>query len=116
MGIIEEMNINYLKKEIPNFMVGDRIKIHYKIVEGDKVRIQIFEGDVIRRKNRSNFKSMITVRKNSYGVYVERFFPLHSPMIDKIEVVRKGKVKRAKLYYLRELRGKKAKIDEQSRY
>lgn len=116
MGMIDDLNKPLLKTEIPSFSVGDRIKVHYKIVEGDKVRIQVFEGNVIRRKNRVNFKSMVTVRKNSYGVYVERFFPLHSPLIEKIELVRKGDVKRARLYYLRELRGKKAKIDEQARY
>ena len=116
MGIIDEFDNEQIKEEIPEFCVGDRLKVHLKIVEGNKERIQVFEGDVIRRRNRKNLRSTFTVRKNSYGIYVERIFPLHSPMIDKIERTRRGKVNRAKLYYLRKRHGKKAKIEEKSIY
>jgi len=115
MGIIEDIDKKQCKPDLTDFAIGDRLRVHLRIIEGNKERIQIFEGDVIRRRNRSNLKSTVTVRKNSYGVYVERIFPLHSPMISKIEVIRKGKVNRAKLYYLRKLHGKKAKIEEKAR-
>jgi len=98
-----------LRSDIPDFKVGDTIRVHAKIIEGDKERIQVFEGAVISRANAGN-RATFTVRKVSYGVGVERIFPLHSPRIDKIEVVMKGKVRRAKLYYLRELSGKAARI------
>lgn len=101
----------YLKDGIPEFRAGDTVKVHVRVVEGKKQRIQIFQGVVIARKGGGSRESF-TVRKMS-GVYgVERIFPLHSPSIDKIEVVRRGKVRRAKLYYLRELRGKAARIEE----
>jgi len=100
-----------MRTDLPEFRVGDTIRVHVKIKEGDKERIQVFEGVVIARKN-GDLRSTFTVRKTSFGQGVERIFPLHSPVIDKIEVAKKGKVRRAKLYYLRALRGKAAKIKE----
>ena len=111
MNIIDVIEKENLKSNVTPFNVGDTVKVHVKIVEGDKERIQIFEGDVIARKHGS-VRETFTVRRMSYGVGVERTFPVHSPRIDKIEVLKKGKVRRAKLYYLRELSGKKAKIKE----
>lgn len=99
------------QKEIPSFSPGDTIKVHVKVKEGDKERIQIFQGIVISRKGGGS-RSMFTVRKISGGVGVERMFPLYSPTIDRIEVERHGRVRRAKLYYLRDLRGKAARIEE----
>jgi len=95
--------------EIPEFRAGDTIKVHVRIVEGEKARIQVFQGDVIARRNRSN-RSSFTIRKISQSVGVERIFPLYSPVIAKIEVVRRGRVRRAKLYYLSDRRGKAARI------
>ncbi len=103
-----------LKQGIPAFRVGDTIRVHAKVVEGDKERIQIFEGVVIGRQG-SGAREAVRVRKLSYGVGVERLYPLHSPMIDKIELAKEGKVRRAKLYYLRGLRGKAARIKEKER-
>jgi large subunit ribosomal protein L19 len=103
-----------MKQGITNFRVGDTVKVHAKVVEGDKERIQIFEGVVIGRQG-SGVREFVRVRKLSYGVGVERLFPLHSPMIDKVEVAKQGKVRRAKLYFLRELRGKAARIKEKER-
>ena len=103
-----------LKEGIPSFRVGDTIKVHAKVVEGDKERIQVFEGVVIGRQG-AGAREAVRVRKLSYGVGVERLFPLHSPMIDKIELAKQGKVRRAKLYFLRELRGKAARIKEKER-
>ena len=100
-----------LRSDLPDFRVGDTVAVHYKIVEGDKERVQIFRGVVIKR-HRSGLRSTITVRKVSFGVGVERIFPLHATIVDHIDVVRRGKVRRAKLYYLRELRGKAARIKE----
>ena len=100
-----------MRTDLPEFRVGDTVRVHVKIKEGDKERIQVFEGVVIARKN-GDLRSTFTVRKTSFGQGVERIFPLHSPVIDKIEVAKKGKVRRAKLYYLRALRGKAAKIKE----
>jgi large subunit ribosomal protein L19 len=100
-----------LRNDLPNFAPGDTIKVHVKVKEGDKERIQIFQGIVISRKG-GGMRSMFTVRKFSGGVGVERMFPLNSPTIDRIEVERHGRVRRAKLYYLRELRGKAARIEE----
>ena len=100
-----------LRDDIPDFGPGDTVKVHARVVEGNKERIQIFQGVVIARKGGGTRESF-TVRKISGGIGVERVFPLHSPSIDKIEVVRHGKVRRAKLYYLRELRGKAARIEE----
>ncbi len=103
-----------MKSEIAKFRVGDTIKVHAKVVEGDKERIQVFEGVVIGRQG-AGMRESVRVRKLSYGVGVERLFPLHSPMVDKIELAREGKVRRAKLYYLRELRGRASRIKEKER-
>ena len=100
-----------LRTDIPEFGVGDTVRVHVKIKEGDKERIQVFEGIVIAYKRGDN-RSTFTVRKTSFGQGVERIFPLHSPVIDQIEVARKGRVRRAKLYYLRNLKGKAARIKE----
>ncbi len=101
----------YLKDDIPEFRAGDTVRVHVRVVEGNKERIQVFLGVVIARKGGGS-RETFTVRKISGGIGVERVFPLHSPTIEKIEVVRRGKVRRAKLYYLRELRGKAARIEE----
>ncbi|MEM7352219.1 MAG: 50S ribosomal protein L19 [Acidobacteriota bacterium] len=101
----------YLKTGLPEFRAGDTVRVHVRVVEGSKERIQVFQGVVISRRGGGTRESF-TVRKISGGVGVERVFPIHSPSIDKIEVVRHGKVRRAKLYYLRELRGKAARIEE----
>lgn len=109
--LIEEITLNQIKKDIPDFRPGDSLKVHVRIVEGNRERIQLFEGVVIARKGKG-ISETFTVRKISYGVGVERTFPIHSPKIDKIEVVKRGKVRRAKLYYLRGLSGKAARIKE----
>lgn len=111
MNVIETLENEQMRFDIPNFGPGDTVKVHARIREGQKERIQIFQGVVIR-KRRGTTGATFTVRKISYGVGVERIFPLHSPMIDKVEVVSKGKVRRARLYYLRKLRGKAARIKE----
>ncbi len=111
MDIIKAIEAKQVKENAENFSVGDTIKVYFKIVEGSTERIQVFEGIVIA-KNNSGIRRSFTVRKISYGVGVERIFPLHSPRIDKIEVVRYGKVRRAKLYYLRSRVGKAAKVKE----
>ena len=111
MNIIDKLEMEQLKKDIPAFRAGDTLKVHVKITEGDKQRIQVYQGVCIKRVN-SGLGSSYTVRKISGSVGVERIFPLHSPNIDKIEVLRLGKVRRAKLYYLRNLRGKAARITE----
>src|SRR6476660_4254386 len=100
-----------IRADLPSFRIGDTIRVHVKIREGDKERIQVFEGIVIARKN-GDLRSTFTVRKTSFGQGVERIFPLHSPIIEKLEVTRKGRVRRSKLYYLRDLKGKAAKIKE----
>src|SRR5262245_48544527 len=100
-----------MRADLPTFRTGDTVRVHVKIKEGDKERIQVFEGIVIARKN-GDLRSTFTVRKTSFGQGVERIFPLHSPIIEKIEVIKKGRVRRAKLYYLRNLKGKAAKIQE----
>ncbi|MGD8353550.1 MAG: 50S ribosomal protein L19 [Pseudomonadota bacterium] len=105
----------HMKRDIPDTPIGSTVKVHYRIIEGEKERIQIFEGIVIARKN-AGLRSSITVRKVTAGVGVERVFPLHSPKIDKIQVTRLGKVRRSKLYYLRALKGKKARIREKDQY
>ncbi len=115
MNIIESVSQRQLKKNIPVFRPGDTVRVHAKITEGEKQRIQIFEGVVIKRKGGS-IQEMFTVRKVSNGVGVERVFPLHSPMIDKIEVKTRGKVRRAKLYYLRDLSGRSARIASMDDY
>ncbi len=116
--VLEKINSRYLpKKEYPNFKVGDTVKVHYRIKEGDRERIQPFEGVVIRIRG-SGADKTFTVRKESYGVGIERIFPYYSPNIEKIEVIKIGKVRRAKLYFLRELKGKIAqrKIKEIKRW
>ncbi|MBU8907034.1 50S ribosomal protein L19 [Desertibacillus haloalkaliphilus] len=110
-NIIREITKDQLKADLPSFRPGDTVRIHVKVVEGTRERIQVFEGVVIKRRG-SGVSETFTARKISYGVGVERTFPLHSPKIDKIEVKRRGKVRRAKLYYLRALRGKAARIKE----
>jgi large subunit ribosomal protein L19 len=110
-NIIETIERQQMKDGQPSFRAGDALRIHVRIVEGDKERIQLFEGICIRRSGGS-VRETFTVRKMSYGVGVERTFPLHSPRVDKIEVVSYGKVRRAKLYYLRDLSGKAARIEE----
>ena len=111
MNIIEAIEKDYMKKEVPAFNVGDSVKVYVKVVEGTRERLQAFEGIVIAKKN-GGVRETFTVRRVSFGVGIERSFPVHSPRIDRIEVVRKGKVRRAKLYYLRNLSGKAAKITE----
>ncbi len=112
MNLIDIIEKENLKANVPEFGIGDTVKVYVKIIEGNKERIQVFEGVVIARKNGS-VRESFTVRRLSFGVGVERTFPIHSPKIDKIEVVKKGKVRRAKLFYLRERTGNAAKIKEQ---
>ena len=109
--IIKNIEAAELKAEVPEFSVGDTVKVYGRIVEGNRTRTQVFEGTVIKRQGGSN-RETFTVRKSSNGVGVEKTWPLHSPNVEKIEVVRKGKVRRAKLYYLRDLTGQKAKVKE----
>jgi large subunit ribosomal protein L19 len=109
MTVLDKIEQQQMKKDLPAFRAGDTVRVHVKITEGDKERIQVFEGTVISRRRASNH-STFTVRKISFGHGVERIFPLHSPVIQKIEVVRPGRVRRAKLYYLRGRRGKAARI------
>jgi len=111
MNRLDNVEQTQLKENIPGFQSGDTVKVHVRIKEGNKERLQIFEGIVIARKH-GGARETITVRKVSFGVGVERIFPLHATVIDHIDVVRRGKVRRAKLYYLRELRGKAARIKE----
>jgi len=108
---LEQIEKEQMRTDLPDFRPGDTVKVHVKIKEGEKERIQIFEGTVIRKRLGAN-RSSFTVRKVSYGIGVERIFPTHSPAIDRIEVVQRGKVRRAKLYYLRQLKGKAARIKE----
>ena len=110
-SVIQGVEDKQLRTDLPKFQSGDTVRVHVKIKEGDKERIQVFEGVVIARKH-SGVRESITVRKISFSVGVERIFPLHATVIDKIEVVRHGRVRRAKLYYLRNLRGKAARIRE----
>src|SRR5512135_1683587 len=107
--VIGEIERKYLRKDVPEFRAGDTVRVHTKIKEGDKERIQVFEGVVIRHR-KGDLRSMFTVRKVSYGVGVERMFPVHSPRIDKIEVLGHGEVRRSRLYYLRGLQGKAARL------
>jgi len=111
MNLIDTVEKQQLRTDIPEFKPGDTIKVHVKIKEGDKERIQVFEGVCIGHKH-GGIRATFTVRKISFGHGVERIFPLHSKVIDKVEVVRAGRVRRAKLYYIRELRGKAARIKE----
>jgi len=112
MNVVEMLEMEQMRGDIPGFKPGDTVKVHARIKEGEKERIQVFQGVVIR-KRKGNTGATFTVRKVSYGIGVERIFPLHSPNIDKVEVVTRGSVRRSRLYYLRNLRGKAAKIKEQ---
>lgn len=111
MDVIEAIEKEQMRLDIPDFKAGDTIRVHARIKEGEKERIQIFQGVVIR-KRKGGTGATFTVRKVSYGIGVERIFPLHSPNIDKVEIVSRGKVRRGRLYYLRKLRGKAARIKE----
>ncbi|GAA1803292.1 50S ribosomal protein L19 [Luedemannella flava] len=111
MNTLDALDAQSLRTDIPRFAAGDTLKVHVRVVEGNRSRIQIFQGVVIRRQG-SGLRETFTIRKVSFGVGVERTYPLNGPSLDKIEVVTRGDVRRAKLYYLRELRGKKAKIKE----
>jgi ribosomal protein L19 len=111
MNTLDAVDAVSLRKDIPQFRAGDELKIHVRVIEGSKSRLQVFQGIVIRRQG-DGVRETFTVRKVSYGVGVERTFPVHTPVIEKIELVKKGDVRRAKLYYLRDLRGKAAKIRE----
>lgn len=114
MNLIDLVEREQMKTDLPEFKPGDTVRVHVKVVEGGRERIQVFEGVVIRRRG-SGLRETFTVRKISQGVGVERTFPLHSPMVDRIEVVRRGEVRRARLYYLRERSGKAARITERRR-
>ena len=111
MDLMKALTSQYMKQELPEVQVGDTVRVHVKIKEGSRERIQIFEGTVIAKKH-GGIDESITVRRISYGVGVEKVFPLHAPAVEKIELVRKGKVRRAKLYYLRDRVGKGAKLKE----
>jgi len=111
MNQLERIQRSLVKKTIPMFEIGDTVRVHAKVVEGDKERIQVFEGVVIARKGARNSETF-TVRKISYGVGVERIFPVHSPIVTRVDVVRQGKVRRAKLYYLRAKKGRTAKLED----
>lgn len=110
-NIIDQLEKEQLRTDIPDFRPGDTVRVHVKVIEGGRERIQAFEGVVIKRQ-RSGIRETFTVRRVSYGVGVERTFPVHSPRLEKIEVIRRGDVRRAKLYYLRKLVGKAARIKE----
>ncbi|MDY6970894.1 MAG: 50S ribosomal protein L19 [Thermodesulfobacteriota bacterium] len=111
MDVIERLEKEQMRADIPAFRPGDTVKVHARIREGEKERTQLFQGVVIRRR-KGNTGATFTVRKISYGIGVEKIFPLHSPLLDRIEIVSRGKVRRARLYYLRKLRGKAARIKE----
>ena len=111
MHTLDSVDAASMRSDIPDFRPGDTLKVHVRVIEGNRSRIQVFQGAVIRRQG-SGVRETFTVRKVSFGVGVERTFPVHTPVIDRIEVVTRGDVRRAKLYYLRDLRGKKAKIKE----
>jgi large subunit ribosomal protein L19 len=111
MNTLDTLDAGSLRTDVPDFRPGDTLKVHVRVVEGNRSRIQVFQGAVIRRQG-GGIRETFTVRKVSFGVGVERTFPVHTPVIEKIEVVTRGDVRRAKLYYLRDLRGKKAKIKE----
>jgi len=111
MNTLDALDAVSLRRDIPAFRPGDTVKVHVRVVEGNRSRIQVFQGVVIRRQG-GGIRETFTVRKVSFGVGVERTFPVHTPVVEKIEVVTRGDVRRAKLYYLRELRGKAAKIKE----
>ena len=111
MNTLDALDAQSLRTDIPDFRAGDTLKVHARVVEGNRSRVQVFQGVVIRRQN-GGLRETFTIRKVSFGVGVERTYPLNSPQLDRIEVVSRGDVRRAKLYYLRDLRGKAAKIKE----
>jgi large subunit ribosomal protein L19 len=113
MNPIDRVEAEQLRKDVPTFKPGDTVRVHVRVVEGDKERIQVFEGTVIGRRGGAN-RETFTVRKTSYGVGVERTFPVHSPRLERIEVMARGAVRRAKLYYLRERSGRAARVTEES--
>jgi large subunit ribosomal protein L19 len=112
MNVLDKIELEQMRLDIPAFRPGDTVKVHIKIREGEKDRIQVFQGIVIARKNAA-MRSSFTVRKVSYSVGVEKIFPLHSPSIDRIELVQRGKVRRSRLFYLRDLKGKAARVKVQ---
>ena len=111
MNLIQELNKEALQREMPKVQIGDTVRVHVKVKEGSRERIQVFEGTVIAKKH-GGIEESFTVRRISYGIGVEKVFPLHAPSVEKVEVVRRGKVRRAKLYYLRDRVGKAAKVKE----
>jgi len=111
MNIIDQLEREQMRMDIPHLRAGDKVRVHYRIREGEKVRTQVFEGVIIAQK-RGGVRASITVRKVSFGVGVERIFPIHSPFIEKIQVIGRSRVRRAKLYYLRQLKGKAARLKE----
>lgn len=111
MELIRDIENKYLKRDIPSFSPGDQVKVHVKVVEGNRERVQVFSGVVIRKRGGGS-RETFTVRRVSYGIGVERIFPVHSPLIGRIEVVKRGIVRRSRLYYLRNLSGKKTRIKE----
>jgi len=111
MHTLDTLDAESLRSDVPDFRAGDSLKVHVRVIEGTRSRVQVFQGVVIRRQG-GGLRETFTVRKVSFGVGVERTFPVHTPVIEKIEVITRGDVRRAKLYYLRDLRGKKAKIKE----
>lgn len=114
MDVMKMLAREQMRVDVPQFRAGDMVKVHVRIKEGDKERVQVFQGHVLRRRG-AGLGSTFTVRKVSYGIGVERIFPLHSPIIDKIELVSQGRVRRSRIYYLRALRGKAARIKEKRR-
>lgn len=112
--VIKELTANHIKEDIPEFAVGDTVRVSVKVREGERERIQVFEGVVIKRRG-SGIQESYTVRRISHGIGVERVFPLHSPLVDKIEVSRRGRVRRSKLYYLRDRVGRAARVKERAR-
>ena len=111
MNLIDQIEAQEMKKEVPDIRVGDTVKVHMRIVEGEKERIQIIEG-VVLRMHGGGARKTLTVRKISFGIGVERIFPLHSPRVEKVDIVKRAKVRQAKLYYLRDLKGKAARLKE----
>ena len=111
MNTLDALDADSLRDDIPDFRPGDTVKVHVRVIEGNRSRVQVFQGVIIRRQG-GGIRETFTVRKVSFGVGVERTFPVHTPVVEKIEVLTRGDVRRAKLYYLRELRGKAAKIKE----
>jgi large subunit ribosomal protein L19 len=115
LNVIDRIEREGMRKDIPDFAPGDTVRVHVRILEGEKERIQVFEGFVIGRSG-GGLRETFRVRKMSYGIGVERIFPVHSPRLDKIEVIRRGRVRRAKLYYLRDRKGKAAQVKEKRRH